>query len=135
MIDFGNVKGLQSALEDPFKSNVSTIYNYENSEKTWQLIEKFRGEGVAIFTQPQGIIKCAGGMSYFTLLGFLQEEVSRRENERFRKRITKERANRQHPRKSHIWPTHIGNNKTPRSHPNSSQECQQCFPSHTTPKP
>jgi hypothetical protein len=63
MIDFGNVKGLQSALEDPFKSNVSTIYNYENSEKTWQLIEKFKGEGGAIFTQPQGIIKCAGGMS------------------------------------------------------------------------
>jgi len=61
--DFGNVKGLQSALEDPFKSNVSTIYNYENSEKTWQLIEKFKGEGGAIFTQPQGIIKCAGGMS------------------------------------------------------------------------
>jgi len=63
MADFGNVKGLQSALEDPFKSNVSTIYNYENSEKTWQLIEKFKGEGGAIFTQPQGVIKCAGGMS------------------------------------------------------------------------
>jgi len=66
MVDFGNVKGLQSALENPFKSNVSTIYNYENSEKTWQLIEKFKGEGGAIFTQPQGIIKCAGGMSLYT---------------------------------------------------------------------
>jgi hypothetical protein len=72
MIDFGNVKGLQSALEDPFKSNVSTIYNYENSEKTWQLIEKFKGEGGAIFTQPQGIIKCAGGMSISTPHIFLQ---------------------------------------------------------------
>ena len=63
MSDFGNVKGLSAALEDPFKSNVSTIYTYENSEKTWQLIEKFKGDGGAIFTQPQGIIKCAGGMS------------------------------------------------------------------------
>lgn len=63
MIDFQNVKGLSGALEDPFKSNVSTIYTYENSEKTWQLIEKFKGEGGAIFTQPQGIVKCAGGGS------------------------------------------------------------------------
>jgi len=63
MLDFQNVKGLSGALEDPFKSNVSTIYTYENSEKTWQLIEKFKGEGGAIFTQPQGIVKCAGGGS------------------------------------------------------------------------
>jgi len=45
------------------------------------LIEKFKGEGGAIFTQPQGIIKCAGGMSYSTLFGFLQEELPGRENE------------------------------------------------------
>jgi hypothetical protein len=84
MIDFGNVKGLQSALEDPFKSNVSTIYNYENSEKTWQLIEKFKGEGGAIFTQPQGVIKCAGGMSLTPYL-FFQGNPSRRQNTRVRK--------------------------------------------------
>jgi hypothetical protein len=80
MIDFGNVKGLQSALEDPFKSNVSTIYNYENSEKTWQLIEKFKGEGGAIFTQPQGVIKCAGGMSLLPHL-FPHDDLPRRQIE------------------------------------------------------
>jgi sulfide:quinone oxidoreductase len=32
------------------------------------LIEKFKGEGEAIFTQPQGIIKCAGG-EYFSASG------------------------------------------------------------------
>lgn len=61
MTDFDAVKGLTGALEDPHSSNVSTIYSYENADKTWQLIEKFKGEGQAIFTQPQGIIKCAGG--------------------------------------------------------------------------
>jgi hypothetical protein len=66
--DFKNVKGLSGALEDPFKSNISTIYTYENSEKTWQLIEKFKGEGGAIFTQPQGIVKCAGGMCLLSTL-------------------------------------------------------------------
>jgi len=71
MSDFGNVKGLSAALEDPFKSNVSTIYTYENSEKTWEMIEKFKGDGGAIFTQPQGIIKCAGGMSSLPSLSFL----------------------------------------------------------------
>ena len=59
--DYKNIKGLSGALEDPHRSNISTIYSYENADKTWQLIEKFKGEGEAIFTQPQGIIKCAGG--------------------------------------------------------------------------
>jgi hypothetical protein len=61
ILDFDGVKGLAGALEDPHSSNVSTIYSYENADKTWQLVEKFKGEGEAIFTQPQGIIKCAGG--------------------------------------------------------------------------
>jgi sulfide:quinone oxidoreductase len=38
---------------------VSSIYSYDTCDKTWADIEAFRG-GKAIFTQPAGVIKCAG---------------------------------------------------------------------------
>lgn len=60
MTDFDKIKGLSSALTDPHKTKVSTIYSYENADKTWELIEAHKGEGEAIFTQPFGVIKCAG---------------------------------------------------------------------------
>ncbi|OXG44028.1 sulfide:quinone oxidoreductase [Cryptococcus neoformans Bt120] len=59
-INWDNVKGLTAALADPSNSKVSSIYSYETVDKTWDLIRNFKGEGEAIFTQPFGVIKCAG---------------------------------------------------------------------------
>lgn len=57
-LDFGSVKGLDQALENP-DSLVSTIYDYRYCDKASRTIEKFTG-GHAIFTQPAGVVKCAG---------------------------------------------------------------------------
>ncbi|BGO96174.1 hypothetical protein NBRC10512_006673 [Rhodotorula toruloides] len=57
-IDFDAVKGLREGLEDP-SGPVSSIYSVDSCEKVWRNIQGFK-EGRAIFTQPAGIIKCAG---------------------------------------------------------------------------
>ncbi|TIA88306.1 hypothetical protein E3P99_02689 [Wallemia hederae] len=57
-INFGGVKGLESALAND-TSGVSSIYNPNYAEKAWRDIAAFKS-GNAIFTQPAGVIKCAG---------------------------------------------------------------------------
>lgn len=57
-IDYGSIKGLPEALADP-DSLVSTIYGYETCDKLFRTIRKLR-QGTAIFTQPLGVVKCAG---------------------------------------------------------------------------
>lgn len=57
-LDFGSVKGLDQALEDP-NSLVSTIYDYRYCDKANRTIKQFT-RGHAIFTQPAGVVKCAG---------------------------------------------------------------------------
>ncbi|KAF2799279.1 FAD/NAD(P)-binding domain-containing protein [Melanomma pulvis-pyrius CBS 109.77] len=57
-VDLSSVKGLSEALDDP-NAPVSTIYNYNYCDKTIKTIEALR-KGNAIFTQPAGIVKCAG---------------------------------------------------------------------------
>lgn len=57
--DFGAIKGLAPALSD-HKSGVSSIYSYQTCDKVWTDIENL-SSGSALFTQPSGIIKCAGG--------------------------------------------------------------------------
>jgi hypothetical protein len=57
---------------DPSKSKISTIYTYENADKTWDLIREHKGQGEAIFTQPFGPVKCAGGELEFTPFASLQ---------------------------------------------------------------
>lgn len=57
-IKYDAIKGLPEALADP-KSAVTTIYGYDTCDKTFRLIEQFK-KGKAIFTQPAGMIKCAG---------------------------------------------------------------------------
>lgn len=52
------IRGLKKALEDP-GSNVSSIYSYASTEQVWKNIQAFK-RGTAIFTQPAGVIKCAG---------------------------------------------------------------------------
>lgn len=58
-INWGNIKGLPKALADP-ASGVSSIYSYETCDKVWQDIDSLRS-GHAVFTQPAGVVKCAGG--------------------------------------------------------------------------
>ncbi|KAN0059765.1 hypothetical protein ACQY0O_008339 [Thecaphora frezii] len=57
-INFDAIKGLPEALQDP-NSLVSSIYGYHTCDKVFGTIEKLKG-GNAIFTQPAGVIKCAG---------------------------------------------------------------------------
>ncbi|KAL3446383.1 Rhodanese-like domain-containing protein [Aspergillus insuetus] len=58
-LDFGSVKGLSEALAAPEESAVSTIYSYDTCANVFPSIEKLK-KGNAIFTQPAGVIKCAG---------------------------------------------------------------------------
>ncbi|PLB48520.1 FAD/NAD(P)-binding domain-containing protein [Aspergillus steynii IBT 23096] len=57
-INYDSVKGLPEALANP-DSLVSSIYGYDTVDKVFPSIEKLR-KGAAIFTQPAGVIKCAG---------------------------------------------------------------------------
>ncbi|OBZ75239.1 Sulfide:quinone oxidoreductase, mitochondrial [Grifola frondosa] len=52
------IPGLQKALADP-SSGVSSIYSYDTCDKVWHDIDALRS-GKAIFTQPAGVLKCAG---------------------------------------------------------------------------
>lgn len=57
-VDNGSVKGLPEALANP-DAPVSTIYDYRYCDKAFNTIQKFK-KGDAIFTQPAGVVKCAG---------------------------------------------------------------------------
>ena len=57
-INYGAVENLSQALGDA-NSGVSSIYSYDTCDKAWHDIDALRG-GRAIFTQPAGVIKCAG---------------------------------------------------------------------------
>lgn len=59
-INWNAIKGLPEALVDS-TSGVSSIYSYDTCSKTVADIEALRS-GKAIFTQPAGVIKCAGGV-------------------------------------------------------------------------
>lgn len=58
-INWDGIKGLSAALADP-TSGVASIYSYNTCDKVWDEVEGLRS-GNAIFTQPSGIVKCAGG--------------------------------------------------------------------------
>ncbi len=55
-LDWDKVKGLKDALG---KDGVTSNYSSDSAEYTWECIRNFKG-GNAIFTFPQGPIKCAG---------------------------------------------------------------------------
>ncbi|SPC60836.1 related to sulfide:quinone oxidoreductase, mitochondrial precursor [Ustilago sp. UG-2017b] len=57
-INYDTIKGLPEALADS-SSLVSTIYGYNTCDKVFDTILKLKS-GKAIFTQPAGVIKCAG---------------------------------------------------------------------------
>lgn len=58
-INWDGIQGLSKALANP-SSGVSSIYSYGTCDKVWDDIEGLRS-GNAIFTQPAGVVKCAGG--------------------------------------------------------------------------
>ncbi len=57
-VNFAGIEGLEEALQDP-TTQVSSIYSDKTVEQVWKNIKAFN-MGDAIFTQPAGVIKCAG---------------------------------------------------------------------------
>lgn len=57
-IDYDKIKGLPEALADK-DSLVSSIYGYDTVDKVFGTIQKME-KGKALFTQPAGVMKCAG---------------------------------------------------------------------------
>ncbi|KIM65215.1 hypothetical protein SCLCIDRAFT_113199 [Scleroderma citrinum Foug A] len=57
-INWDAIPGLSPALADP-NSGVSSIYSYDVCDKVWKDIDHLQS-GEALFTQPAGVIKCAG---------------------------------------------------------------------------
>ncbi|KAK1750422.1 putative Sulfide:quinone oxidoreductase mitochondrial precursor [Echria macrotheca] len=57
-INYNSIKGLPEALKDQH-APVSSIYGYDSCDKTFDNIKALKA-GQAIFTQPAGVIKCAG---------------------------------------------------------------------------
>ncbi|PSR74933.1 hypothetical protein PHLCEN_2v9467 [Hermanssonia centrifuga] len=57
-INWGGITGLSKALADP-SSGVSSIYSYNTCDKVWKDLDALRS-GNAVFTQPAGVVKCAG---------------------------------------------------------------------------
>jgi sulfide:quinone oxidoreductase len=57
-VDFSSIKGLPEALKDP-SAPVSSIYGYDFCDKATRTVRAFE-KGSAFFTQPAGVVKCAG---------------------------------------------------------------------------
>lgn len=57
--NYGSIKGLPEALADP-DNLISSTYSYGTCDKVFRTIKKLQ-KGTAIFTQPTGVVKCAGG--------------------------------------------------------------------------
>lgn len=57
-VNFDSIKGLPEALTNK-DALVSSIYGYDTCDKVFPNVKKLQG-GDALFTQPLGVIKCAG---------------------------------------------------------------------------
>lgn len=71
-VDFDKIKGLSGNLG---RNGLCSVYDYEQSEKTFEQIQSFPG-GKAIFTLPPMPIKCAGAPQKIM---YLAEEIFRAE--------------------------------------------------------
>lgn len=72
-VDFDKIKGLSGHLG---KNGLCSIYDYEQSEKTFEEMNRFSG-GKALFTMPPMPIKCAGAPQKIM---YLAEELFRTKN-------------------------------------------------------
>lgn len=57
-VNFDSIKGLPEAIANP-DALVASIYSYDTCDRVFSNVKKFQ-KGDAIFTQPAGVIKCAG---------------------------------------------------------------------------
>lgn len=80
-IDWAKVRGLPEALG---KDGVCSNYSYDYVDKTWEFIRGFKG-GDAIFTFPQGGVKCGGAPQKIM---YLADDAFRRSGVRQASRIT-----------------------------------------------
>ena len=58
-INWDGIEGLLDALQNSDQSRVASIYSYETCSKVYPLFTSL-SKGKAVFTQPAGVIKCAG---------------------------------------------------------------------------
>ncbi len=79
-IDWDRIPGLRQSLG---QNGVCSNYAYEHVEYSWQTIRSFQG-GVALFTQPSGVIKCGGAPQKIM---YLAEEHFRRSGVRDRSQV------------------------------------------------
>jgi sulfide:quinone oxidoreductase len=80
-LDWNKIKGVEGQLG---QNGLCSIYQYEDAEKTAQMIQAFKG-GDAIFTMPPVPIKCAGAPQKIM---YLAEETFQRKGIRANSRIT-----------------------------------------------
>ncbi len=79
-IDWDRIAGLPEALGH---DGVCSIYDYEQAERTWEMIRAFEG-GNAVFTMPGTPIKCAGAPQKIM---YLAEETFRARGVRGRTKV------------------------------------------------
>ncbi|PFH54390.1 hypothetical protein AMATHDRAFT_135261 [Amanita thiersii Skay4041] len=77
-INWDAIPGLSQALADP-TSGVSSIYSYDTCDKVWHDIDRLQS-GQAIFTQPAGVIKCAGAPQKIMWMAWDRYRRSGRQN-------------------------------------------------------
>ncbi|KAK0197149.1 sulfide-quinone oxidoreductase [Armillaria mellea] len=78
-INWDGIQGLPKALSDS-TSGVSSIYSYDTCDKVWADIESLRS-GNAVFTQPAGVVKCAGAPQKIMWMAWDRfRKTGRREN-------------------------------------------------------
>ncbi len=80
-LDWEKISGIENSLRS---ENVSTIYQPEQAEKTFKLLDQFKG-GHAVFTMPPVPIKCAGAPQKIM---YLADEIFRRNGVRHKTKIT-----------------------------------------------
>jgi sulfide:quinone oxidoreductase len=80
-LDWQKIKGVEGHLG---QNGLCSIYQYEDAEKTAQMIQQFKG-GDAIFTMPPVPIKCAGAPQKIM---YLAEEIFQKNNVRKDSRVT-----------------------------------------------
>ncbi|KAE9384504.1 hypothetical protein BT96DRAFT_751516, partial [Gymnopus androsaceus JB14] len=74
-INWNGIQGLSQALVDS-GSGVSSIYSYDTCDKVWNDIEGLRN-GNAVFTQPAGVVKCAGGKHQLLIMWMALDRFKR----------------------------------------------------------
>ena len=79
-LDFNKIKGVEGHLG---KNGLCSIYQYNDAEKTGEMIENFKG-GTAIFTMPPVPIKCAGAPQKIM---YLADEIFRKNGVRQKSKV------------------------------------------------